>query len=207
MFTVGLTGGIGSGKTTVANLFAALGAGVIDTDAIAHTLTSPQGAAMPALRAAFGADIAAPDGSLDRHAMRDRVFDHPTERQRLEAILHPLIDAETRAAAARAGCRHPYLVFVVPLLVESGRWAERVDRVLVVDCDEETQIARVMARSGMDRARVLTILAAQADRTRRLAAAHDVIENSGPPATLAPRVARLHEKYCDLARRKVSNTG
>lgn len=202
MFTVGLTGGIGSGKSTVADLFAEHGAAIVDTDAIAHRLTAIDGAAMPAIRAAFGAEVIAADGSLNRAAMRERVFADPAERIRLESILHPLIGTATREAAERVAAAHPYLIFVVPLLVESGQWIDRVDRVLVVDCEESVQIARVMARNGITRERIASIMRAQATRSQRRAAAHDVIDNSGTRETLLPAVAALHEKYCDLARAK-----
>jgi len=192
-FVVGLTGGIGSGKSTVADLFAALGAGIVDTDVIAHRLTGPDGAAMPAIRARFGDAVIAPDGRLDRQAMRDRAFADPDARKALEAILHPLIrqEADRQVVASEA----PYVMLVVPLLVESGSYRQRVDRVLVVDCAPETQVQRTMARSGLTRDAVLRILAAQATREARLAAADDVVDNDGPPAQLAPRVAALHARY------------
>jgi dephospho-CoA kinase len=190
---VGLTGGIGSGKSAAASRFAEQGAAVIDTDAIAHELTGAGGAAMPALIAAFGPDVAAPDGALDRAAMRRRVFADPTQRQRLEDILHPLIRAESdrRVGAAVA----PYVVLVVPLLVESGSYRERVGRIVVVDCSTETQIARVMARNGLERAEVERILAAQASRAQRLAVADDVIDNEGSLDRLRQQVDRLDFVY------------
>jgi len=206
MFAVGLTGGIGSGKTTVADLFAARGVAVIDTDHIAHALTGPGGAAMPALRAAFGEQIAQPDGRLDRAAMRERVFARPQERDTLERILHPMISAEALRAGAAAATDHVYVMFAVPLLVESGHWLQRVDRVLVVDCDPELQIARVMARNGLTRSQVEAIMAAQATRAQRRAAAHDLIDNSGSTEQLVCAVDALHEKYCDLAREKAART-
>ena len=196
-FAVGLTGGIGSGKSMVADLFAAHGAAVIDTDQIAHALTAPGGAAMPAIVAAFGPGFTTPDGALDRRAMREKVFHDPKARHRLETILHPMIADEAQAEAGRAVA--PYLVFVVPLLVESGRWRQRVDRVLVVDCSEEEQAARVMRRNGLPRAQVDAIMAAQASRAERLAAADDVILNDRTPDALAPEVARLHAHYLGLA--------
>jgi dephospho-CoA kinase len=197
-WVVGLTGGIGSGKSAAADLFAACGIPVIDTDAIAHELTAPGGAAMQAIRAAFGDAVVTPDGALDRAAMRAIAFADPAARKRLEAILHPLIRAEgeRRIAAAAA----PYVILMVPLLVESGSYRERVNRVAVVDCREETQIARVMGRNGLKRTEVERILAAQATRAERLAAADDVIDNDGDIATLAPRIAHLHEHYLSLAR-------
>lgn len=198
-FSVGLTGGIGSGKTTVAGMFAAHGASVIDTDQIAHSLTAPHGAAMPALLAEFGDDFATPDGALDRAKMRRLVFSDPGARARLEAILHPKIRDATAAAAAIA--TGPYLIFAVPLLVESGTWRERVDRVLVVDCPEALQIERVMTRNGLQEAQVRAIMAAQATREQRLAAADDVVLNDDGVELLAPQVARLHAFYMDNATR------
>ena len=193
---IGLTGGIGSGKTTVADAFGRLGAAVIDTDAIAHALTAPHGAAIGPIRAAFGTRAIAPDGRLDRAWMRARVFGDPAERVRLEAILHPMIRAEVERqieAAEHSGA--PYALLVVPLLIESGGWVGRVERVLVVDCDEATQVERVMRRNGLAREQVQAILAAQATRGERLAHADDVIDNGGDPAGLPARVAALHARY------------
>jgi dephospho-CoA kinase len=195
---VGLTGGIGSGKTTVANRFGALGVPLIDTDVIAHELTGPQGAAMPAIRDAFGSRVVASDGRLDRAAMRALAFEDPAARKRLESILHPMIREETmRGIAAAAGS--PYAIVVVPLLVESGTWRQWLDRVLVVDCPVELQISRVMQRSGLERPQVEAIIAAQASRAQRLAAADDVVENAGDTAALDPQVRDLHAKYLELA--------
>jgi dephospho-CoA kinase len=198
-FAVGLTGGIGCGKTTVADQFGALGATLIDTDLIAHALTAPQGAAMPAIVAAFGADFAGPDGALDRARMRALVFADPGAKARLEAILHPRIRAACEAAAQAA--TGPYLVFVVPLLVESGNWRERVDRVLVIDCAESTQLARVMARNGLTEDQVRAIMANQATRAQRLAAADDVITNDDGLTALAPQIAALHRIYLAFSER------
>jgi dephospho-CoA kinase len=197
-FSVGLTGGIGSGKTTVAEMFAARGAAVIDTDVIAHQLTAPGGAAMPAIHAEFGNPFLTPDGALDRARMRAYVFDEPSARARLEAILHPLIRSETERAATQAA--GDYLMFVVPLLVESGSWRERVARVLVVDVPEDEQLRRVVLRSGLPQAQVRAIMAAQATRAQRLAAADDVIDNSGDALALVPQVDRLHAQYLTLAK-------
>lgn len=192
-FAVGLTGGIGCGKSTVADLFAARGAGIVDTDVLAHQLTAPGGAAMPALVQEFGAHFATPDGALDRTRMRDLVFADPGARARLEGILHPMIRAATAdAALSIAGA---YVIFVVPLLIESGTWRSRVQRVLAIDCLEATQIARVMARNGLPEAQVRAIMAAQASRAERLAAADDVIDNDGGHDALAPQVERLHRFY------------
>lgn len=190
---VGLTGGIGSGKSTVAELFAARGAAVVDTDAIAHALTAPGGAAIEAIRAEFGDAVIRADGALDRDAMRERAFGDPAARRRLEAILHPMIRTESaRGLAAATG---PYAMLVVPLLVESGGRAGEVDRVLVVDCPVEVQIERVMRRNGLSRARVESILAAQASRAQRLAAADDVIDNGATPDALDAQVEALHRRY------------
>lgn len=175
---IGVTGGIGSGKSTVGRLLAGDRGAWIDVDAISHALTAPGGAAMPALVEAFGQDVASPDGSLNRARMRALAFSDGSVRQRLESLLHPLIgaEAEARAEAARrtgASC----VVFDVPLLVESGRWRARVDRVLVVDCDPSTQVRRVQARSGWPEADVQRVIAQQATRTARRAAADAVIVN------------------------------
>jgi dephospho-CoA kinase len=198
MFVVGLTGGIGSGKTFVAELFARRGVTVVDTDVIAHRITAPHGAAMPRIASEFGTEFVAPDGSLDRAKMRAVVFTDDTAKARLESITHPIIRAETeREMQAAAG---PYVITVVPLLVESGAWKTRVDRVLVIDCSLENQVARVMRRNGFTREQVLAIIARQAPREARLAAADDVILNEGsPPEQLADGVQRLHESYLSLA--------
>ena len=172
---IGLTGGIGSGKSTVASILVADGATLIDTDAIARAITQPHGAAMPAIEAAFGPSVVAADGSMDRARMRELVFADPPAKQRLEAILHPVIGAECEAQAAAAG--PGLIVFDVPLLVESKRWRARVDRVLVVDATEETQLQRVIARSGWTPEAVRAVIAQQAPRSARRAAADAVIFN------------------------------
>lgn len=197
-FSVGLTGGIGCGKTTVADMFAELGAAVIDTDVIAHSLTAPHGAAMPALIAEFGEEFATPDGALDRAKMRALVFTDATARARLEGILHPRIREATAAAAAIAS--GDYVIFVVPLLIESGSWRERVTRVLAIDCPEEIQVARVMARSGISEEQVRAIMAAQVTREQRRAAADDIILNDDGLAALRPQVELLHAMYLSQAR-------
>ncbi|MDR5737475.1 dephospho-CoA kinase [Caballeronia sp. LZ016] len=199
MFSIGLTGGIGSGKSTVADLFAARGIPLIDTDIIAHQVTAPRGVAMPMIASEFGSDFVAPDGSLDRARMRGLVFTDDTAKARLEGILHPLIRAETERQRSEAG--GAYHIVVVPLLVESGNWASRVSRVLVVDCPVETQIARVMRRNGFPREQVLAIIAKQASRETRLAAADDMVLNDDAATleTLAHRVDELHALYSKLA--------
>ena len=174
--TIGLTGGIGSGKSTLARRFAALGALVVDTDALAHALTAPGGAAIPAIATAFGADMIAADGAMDRAKMRALVFGQPAERQRLEAILHPMIGEATRAQASRAAAGQA-IVFDVPLLAESGTWRARVDRVVVVDCAEATQVARAVQRSGWTADAVERTIAQQASRAQRRAIADAVIVN------------------------------
>lgn len=199
-FVVGLTGGIGSGKSAVAERFAALDVPVVDTDVIARELTAVGGAGIPPIRVVFGDGVIAADGALDRAAMRRLVFTDPSARAQLEAILHPLIRIESEIRCRRASADFPYVLLVVPLLVESGTYRERVDRVCVVDCPEEVQIARVMQRSGLTRDEATAILAAQASRSQRLAAADDVIDNSAGLADLATQVDRLHGKYREMAK-------
>ena len=177
-FAVGLTGGIGSGKSTVARRFGALGALVVDTDALGQALTAPGGAAIAAVASAFGADMIDSSGAMDRARMRALVFAQPDERRRLEAILHPMIGEATRAQASRAGAGQA-VVFDVPLLTESGTWRQRVDRVVVVDCATQTQVARVMQRSGWTADAVERAIAHQATRAQRRAIADAVILNEG----------------------------
>lgn len=198
-FIVGLTGGIGSGKSAVADLFAAHGVAVVDTDAVAHALTTPGGAAMPAIRAEFGDGVVGPDGALDRAAMRRIVFADPAARKRLEAILHPMIRSESERRVTAGALHAPYVILMVPLLVESGDYRTRVDRIAVVDCAEATQIARVMSRNKLAREEVERILAAQATRAERLAAADDVIDNDGSLTDLPHQIERLHRQYLDLS--------
>lgn len=196
-FIVGLTGGIGSGKSAAATLFEEFGAAVVDTDAIAHELTAPGGTAIAPIRDAFGDEVVAPNGALDRAAMRRKVFTDAQAKGRLEAILHPMIRAEAdrRSAAARA----PYVVLVVPLLVESGGYRSRVQRVTVVDCPEAVQVARVMSRSGLSAEEARAIMAAQVSREARLAVADDVIDNGGELAALRPQIEALHRRYLEMA--------
>jgi len=192
-FVVGLTGGIGSGKSLIANMFADRGASIVDTDQIAHALTGPNGAAMPDILAEFGAQMADSRGAMDRAQMRDLVFREPAAKRRLEAILHPMIRDATLAAAADAS--GDYVMLAIPLLVESGAWKQRVNRVLVIDCPEEVQVARVMARNGLAEDQVRAIMATQVPRTVRLAAADDIIDNGGTIEALTPQVDRLHGFY------------
>lgn len=194
-YVVGLTGGIGSGKSAVADLFAQHGIAVIDTDAIAHALTVAGGAAMPAIRAEFGDAVASVDGALDRAVMRTRVFADPAVRKRLEAILHPMIRDEGERQLLASSASSPYAILMVPLLVESGDYRKRVNRIAVVDCAETTQVARVMRRNGLSSGEIQRMLAAQATRADRLAVADDVIENDGALADLPPRIERLHRQY------------
>ncbi len=189
---VGLTGGIGSGKSTVAGLLVAQGATLVDTDAIAHGLTVPGGAAMPALRQRFGAAIAGPDGALDRAQMRGLVFADPQAKQALEAILHPMIGAEAQRQAAAADTTGGVVVFDVPLLTESSVWRRRCQRILVVDCSAETQVRRVMARSGWGADQVQRVIDLQASRSARRAIADAVLFNETLSlAGLAAEVAAL----------------
>lgn len=187
---IGLTGGIGSGKSTLAGLLATLGAHVVDTDAISRRLTASGGAALAAIAAEFGSDMLTPDGALDRARMRSLVFDNPSQRRRLEAILHPMIARQTQqeaAAAAPGQC----LVFDVPLLTESGLWRQRVDRVLVVDCDETTQVERVVARNHWAEAQVRQVISQQASRRERRAIADAVIVNDRSSLAALARAATV----------------
>lgn len=197
---IGLTGGIGSGKSTVASMLVIAGATLIDTDAIARAIAQPQGAAMPAIEAEFGRGVIAADGGLDRARMRDLVFADAHARKRLEAILHPLIGVECERQAAAAGGQ--LIVFDVPLLVESKRWRALVDRVLVVDATEETQVQRVVARSGWTPEAVRTVIAQQADRAQRRAAADAVIFNEKMSlAELSADVRNLWERWTGASTR------
>ena len=203
MFKIGLTGGIGSGKSRVADWLAEWGAAIVDTDEISRALTAAGGAVMPAIAQQFGARALDADGALNRVWMREQVFADPAARGRLEALLHPMIGRETERQAKMAV--GPYLVFVVPLLVESGRWRAQVDRICVVDCDPATQISRVQARSGLTAQAIRRIMAAQVARATRLAAADDVIINDAQtsPELLRTRAKTMHEYWCALAARQV----
>ncbi|KND58661.1 Dephospho-CoA kinase [Candidatus Burkholderia verschuerenii] len=199
MFSIGLTGGIGSGKSTVADRFAAHGVPLVDTDLIAHQVTAPGGVAMPLIASEFGDAFVAANGALDRAKMRELVFADDTAKARLEAIVHPLIRAETERQRHAAG--GPYHIVVVPLLVESGNWSDRVTRVLVVDCPVETQIARVIRRNGFTHEQVLAIIAKQATREARLAAADDIVTNDETSTleSLTSEVDALHSRYLQFA--------
>jgi len=202
MLTIGLTGGIGSGKSQVADYLATLGAAIIDTDVIAHELTRATGAAMPAIKQAFGANMLLPDGALNRAAMRERVFADSAVRKQLEAILHPLIFQTAWTQAENAQAQTPYTVFVVPLLAEAReRWAQRLTRICVVDCSPDTQVARVRTRSGLTPAVIARIMSAQASRQARLALADDVIQNDADMSLngLYEQARALHQKWLGLA--------
>jgi dephospho-CoA kinase len=204
---VELTGGIGSGKTAAANMFAERGAVLVDADAIAHELTVPGGAAMQAIEAEFGREVIAGSGALDRAAMRRLAFGDVSARARLEKILHPMIRKESEARVAAAlSSSSAYVVLVIPLLVESGQAGSRGGRTLVVDCPESLQVERVMARNGLKADEVKAIMKAQASRTARLAVADDVILNDKGLAELREQVAVLHVKYSTLAD-KIGNGG
>ena len=196
-FAVGLTGGIGSGKTTVAELFAELGAGVVDTDEIARALTGPGQTAVGEIARRFGPQYVTADGALDRARMRKLAFEDAREKTDLESILHPLIrrEAERRVANSTA----PYVILVVPLLFESGAYQTLVRRVLVVDSDQETRIERVRRRNYLPREEILAIMASQIGQAERLRRADDVIHNDGNLAALEAQVTALHRKYLDLA--------
>jgi len=200
-FVVGLTGGVGSGKSTVANLFVEQGASLDDTDLIAHQLTAAGDAAIPALVDEFGGGIVSSVGALDRTQMRQMVFADASVRRRLEAILHPLIrqEADRQCLAAPT----PYVLLAVPLLVESGNYRQRCDRILVVDCPESLQIERVVARNALSVTEVERILAAQASRAQRLEIADDVVCNDGEQSALLPQVLALHACYLKLAQESV----
>ena len=204
---VGLTGGIGSGKTAVSDALAQLGAGIVDTDLIAHQLTAPGGLAIPLIQKQFGAEFINPSGALDRSKMRSLVFADPEARKSLEAITHPLIREETiRQAKQLFEGGAPYLVFVVPLLIESGGWKSLLDYLVVVDCPEETQIERVMHRSKLPRSEVERILKAQASRKERLACADMVIENQGTLDQLDAEVLKLHQKILQIRKDRPSSS-
>jgi dephospho-CoA kinase len=198
-YVVGLTGGIGSGKSTIGAQFEALGAGLIDADAVSHALTRKDARGAQAIREAFGPAYFDPEGDLDRARLRETVFADPSQRRRLERILHPLIRDEIAMLLERSVA--PYTLLMVPLLLEGGRQPDRYRRVLVVDCLESTQVARVVARSGIAAEQVRAIIAAQIPRTRRLALADDIIDNEGLPGASRDAVLRLDRLYRGLARR------
>ena len=202
-YVVGLTGGIGSGKSAAADEFTRLGATVVDTDIIARDVTSAGGAAIPALRGLFGSEYFDASGAMDRAKVRERVFRDATAKKNLEAVLHPMIRAESeRQIAAATG---PYVIYVVPLLVESGNYRGRVQRVAVVDCPEEVQVERVRRRSQLPEDEVRRIIATQVPRAQRRAAADDLIDNGGTLAALHKQVHELHQSYLEFARGASAN--
>lgn len=196
---IGLTGGIGSGKSTVAAVLQKLGAAIVDADVIARELTAPGGPAIEALRREFGPQAIDAAGGLDRAWMRAQAFGDPAVRKRLEAIVHPQVRAETEHRADILAASAPYVVLVIPLLVESGNWQKRVHRVLVIDCSEPVQLARVLQRPGIDAGTARAILAAQSSRATRLAAADDVLFNEAPFELVERRATQLHALYVHLA--------
>lgn len=195
-YIVALTGGIGSGKSTVANAFAALGVPLVDADVIAREVVQPDSPALHAIVQRFGPAMLSADGSLDRAALRARIFSDPAEKAWLNGLLHPLIQRQTEQQLRSA--RTPYVLWVVPLLIENSL-QQRANRVLVVDVDRERQIARTLSRDGVSRAQVENILASQVSRQQRLACADDIIDNSGRPEEITDRVATLHQRYLALA--------
>jgi len=204
---VGLTGGIGSGKTAVSDQLAQLGAGIVDTDLIAHQITALNGAAIPLIQKQFGSEFIDSNGALDRAKMRNLVFADPQARKALEAITHPLIREETISQAkALIEIKVPYLVFVVPLLIESGNWLSLLDYLVVVDCPEDTQIERVMHRSKLSQSEVESIIKAQASRQERIAHADIVIENQGSLDGLQAEVLKLHQKILQIQKDRSSSS-
>ena len=196
-YRVGLTGGIGSGKSTVAALFAELGVPVIDTDTISHQLTQPAGAAIPSIRNVFGEEYIDATGALDRAKMRQHVFSDQTAKQKLENILHPLIFAQAKSQAESGTA--PYVLFVIPLLFETADFQKWLHRTVTVDCSEATQVARVASRIGMSERLVRAIMAQQLSRSQRLLLTDDIIKNEGDLAELRKQVSKLNQRYLKLA--------
>ncbi|WON77699.1 dephospho-CoA kinase [Serratia sp. UGAL515B_01] len=196
-YIVALTGGIGSGKSTVADAFSRLGTTIVDADVIARQVVEPGTSALLAIVQHFGNGVLLPEGSLNRSALRQRIFSHPDEKTWLNRLLHPLIQQETQNQLAKA--KSPYVLWVIPLLVENGL-QDRADRVLVIDVDCETQLTRTIARDNISRQQALNILSAQVSREQRLAIADDVIDNSGTAQEIGPSVAALHQRYLELAK-------
>ena len=193
---VGLTGGIGCGKTTAAEMFAELGADIVDTDAISHQLTQANGDAIPAIKISLGSDYITPEGALNRALVRKLIFSDPAKKQTLEQILHPLILNQAMSQLKQFDYT-PYNLLVVPLLVESTQFQKLAQRILVVDCSEETQIDRVVSRSNMNPSDVQSILAQQSSRTERLKIADDVIYNDDDLVSLSKQVEILHKRYAE----------
>ncbi len=203
MLRIGLTGGIGSGKSVAAGLFARLGAPVIDTDVISHKLTQPDAPGYRQIVNIFGKDYLGAGGELDRRALRERVFRHPEERRQLETALHPLIRAEV--ARVLEDVTFPYVIIVVPLLIEA-EFTDLVDRILVVDTSETEQIRRTQARSALPEPEIQLIMQSQLDRQTRLSAAHDVLHNDTDLARLEAEVGDLHRRYLEIARQAGGDT-
>jgi dephospho-CoA kinase len=195
-YIVALTGGIGSGKSTIADAFARLGAPIVDADVIARQVVEPETPALIAISAHFGNEMLLADGSLNRSALRQRIFSDPDEKAWLNQLLHPLIHQETQRQLATIN--EPYVLWVVPLLVEN-HLQDRADRILVVDVAPETQLTRTIARDGISRKQAQDILSAQATREQRLSVADDIIDNSGTAQGIEPYVAALHQRYLELA--------
>ena len=198
---VGLTGGIGCGKSAAAEAFRALGVPVVDADEIAHRLTAPDGPLVPAIVAAFGPQVLAAEGTLDRRRLRELVFDDPAARQRLESIVHPAVRAEIARWVATLPDDVPYCIIVVPLLIETGLDRE-VDHVIVVDCEEDQQVARVSARDHLRPAEILPIMRAQVSRRERRRRADTLLDNTGSRENLWAQVATVHKNLCELARKQ-----
>lgn len=196
VYTVALTGGIGSGKSTVADAFSRSGIVVVDADIIARQVVEPGKPALRAITEHFGTDVLTQDGTLNRRRLRDIIFAHPAQKAWLNALLHPLIQQQTRDCIAAA--TSPYVLWVVPLLVEN-KLCDKANRVLVVDVSEQTQLVRTMQRDGVTREQAQQIIAAQASRAERLAAADDIIHNDGEPQSAIAQVASLHQRYLTLA--------
>ena len=199
-FIIGLTGGIGCGKSSAARIFADQGAAVIDTDEIAHRLTEKGSPALAAIIGQFGSSYLLPDGSLDRAALRQRVFSEADARKKLEALLHPLI--KQQAISEMAAAQGPYLILIVPLFFETGEFRNLVNRVLVVDCEENQQITRTMARSKLSADEVRAIMATQISRAERIKQADDILPNQGNPENLVQLALDLHRRYLELAQRQ-----
>lgn len=200
MLVIGLTGGIGSGKSSVARIFSALGAAVIDTDEIAHRLMAKGTPTLAAIIDQFGSSYKLPDGNLDRAKLRKRVFSDRAAKEKLETLLHPLIKQQVVSEMAEA--QGPYLILVIPLFFETGAYLDLVDRVLVVDCDENQQISRTMSRSKLSADEVRTVMAHQAPRAERIKQADDILSNRGDHADLEEQVKKLHQHYLALALRQ-----
>jgi dephospho-CoA kinase len=199
-YVVGMTGGIGSGKSEVANAFAGIGVEIVDTDALAHRLSAPDQAGYAAIVGSFGRGVLTPSGEIDRPALRQLVFANAPLRARLEGLLHPLIRAEAQRQIG--GWRGPYGIVVVPLLIERGGLKEIIDRILVVDCPEDEQVRRVVARSAISPQEVRAIMATQVDRPHRLAAADDILDNSGTKQDIGALVHALDARYRELATKR-----